>query len=326
MLQNYPILHICPQSGGGVYDYAELVTKNTPHAELITIDEQTQRDLPEGINCILHYSGYGYAKRGAPKWLVSWLKEQRPRIGKLGIWFHELYATGSPWSSAFWLSPAQRMIARKLAENSDFWISNRDNSADWLSRYAGQKPHATLPVFSNVGESPVRISKPLPKIIIFGGAALRSETYKAAGEKLFAWAESECLEIHDIGPKIDDPVISSSLHQNHVILHGRLEKEIIAEHMSNSMFGIVCYPKTHVSKSGVFASYCAHGVCPILLSDRYDSTDGLIANQHYLAGIQAAKYQDLNSVSVGLSGWQWYQQHAIREHLITLEALLSKCR
>ena len=323
MAKNHPIVHICPSSGGGVYDYAEIIINNTPNAELMVLSEKSQKNLPVGVNCIIHYSGYGYAKRGAPEWLLSWLKIQRPRIGKLGIWFHEIYATGSPWSSAFWLSPVQKNIARRLAESSDFWITNRKKSADWLSSHTGEMPHATLPVFSNVGESATFSIERKPKIIIFGGAALRSETYRAAGKELFAWAESKELEIHDIGPKISDPEISSLLKQKHVVEHGRLEKDVITQHISSSMFGVVRYPKSHVAKSGVFASYCAHGTCPVVISDNYEMNDGLIANEHYLAGIKFAKQQCFSSMKIGSSAWEWYQQHNINKHVRTLSTILN---
>lgn len=326
MAKNHPVIHICPPTRGGVYDYAELITRNTPNSKLMPLSQQNLENLPNGVNCIVHYSGYGYAKRGAPEWLVSWLKIQRPRIGKLGIWFHELYASGPPWSSAFWLSPVQRNIARKLAASSDFWITNRKNSAEWLIRHAGKTPHATLPVFSNVGESAAYLSERQPKIIIFGGAALRSETYRAAGEELFAWADSKNLEIHDIGPKISAPEIVSLLHKKNIVEHGRLEKDVIAKHISSSMYGVVRYPKSYAAKSGVFASYCAHGTCPILISDSYDMTDGLIANEHYLAGIELANQQCFSSIRIGSSAWEWYQQHTIQEHISALDAFLCPAK
>lgn len=322
MAKNHPVIHICPPSGGGVYDYAELITRNTPNAQLMPLSQQTKINVPEGVNCIIHYSGYGYAKRGAPEWLISWLKTQRPRINKLGIWFHEIYATGSPWSSAFWLSPVQRNIARRLAESSDFWITNRDKSADWLSHHADKIPHATLPVFSNVGESTIYPTERQPKIIIFGGAALRSETYRAAGKELFTWADSKKLEIHDIGPKISDPSISFLLKQNHVMEHGRLEKDVVNQHISSSMFGVVRYPKSHISKSGVFASYCAHGTCPVVISEKYEMSHGLVANEHYLAGIEAAREHYASSKKIGSSAWEWYQQHNINKHIKTLDSIL----
>src|SRR5262249_55336746 len=58
---------------------------------------------------VLHFSGYGYQKRGVPAWLVQGLQIWSRRAGRVPLLtiFHELYATGRPWQSAFWVSPLQ---------------------------------------------------------------------------------------------------------------------------------------------------------------------------------------------------------------------------
>src|SRR5712691_6473388 len=53
---------------------------------------------------ILHFVNYGYQKRGVPFWLLPILRGLRAQCR--GAWltiFHELYASGPPWKSAFWL-------------------------------------------------------------------------------------------------------------------------------------------------------------------------------------------------------------------------------
>src|SRR5262245_419322 len=63
---------------------------------------------------LLHFSGYGYQKRGIPLWLVQGLRNWSRRASGISLVtiFHELYATGRPWQSSFWLSPMQISIAR----------------------------------------------------------------------------------------------------------------------------------------------------------------------------------------------------------------------
>src|SRR5688572_26176134 len=63
--------------------------------------------LPADATVLLHYEGYGYANRGCPVWLVKALEQWRMANNrrKLVTMFHELYATGPPWTSSFWLSP-----------------------------------------------------------------------------------------------------------------------------------------------------------------------------------------------------------------------------
>ena len=68
---------------------------------------------------LLHYANYGYAPRGCPFWLIEGLgrwKKRNPR-SQLAVMFHELYASASPWRSAFWLSPIQRRLASRLARS-----------------------------------------------------------------------------------------------------------------------------------------------------------------------------------------------------------------
>jgi hypothetical protein len=51
---------------------------------------------------LLHYVGYGYAKRGCPFWLVEGLKSCKKKMPQMRLvtMFHELYAFGPPWTSA----------------------------------------------------------------------------------------------------------------------------------------------------------------------------------------------------------------------------------
>jgi hypothetical protein len=317
-------LHLCVSSPGGVSDYVDACLKGNFGAGKIAIEKQVDPDAVFPQQCLLHYSGYGYAKRGAPLWLSNKVKIDRPNIKLFGVFFHELYAFGPPWGSAFWLSPVQRHIARRLAEMSDFWITNRESSALWLRQFAGDKPHAVLPVFSNVGEIAEYTSARAKKIVVFGSAALRLSTYRAAGEALFSWASEQGLELHDIGPAITDPAISASLKRAGVIEHGRLELREVSNQLADAAFGIVAYPVDYVAKSGVFAAYCAHGVCPILISKNYVPSDGLMAGIHYLAGLPLGAIQHSIVKNIGSTAWNWYQPHRIMAHVNTLKQLLNE--
>jgi hypothetical protein len=69
---------------------------------------------------LLHFVGYGYAKRGLCFWLAEGLQQWKSRSPRrrLVTMFHELYAFGLPWRSSFWTSLPQRRIARALASSS----------------------------------------------------------------------------------------------------------------------------------------------------------------------------------------------------------------
>lgn len=319
------IFHLYAPNPGGISDYVDAyLFRESKNNEKISINKKKIQinQIPE--RCLLHYSGYGFSKRGAPLWLLNKIETERPRINSLGIFFHELYASGPPWGSAFWLSPVQKHIARRLAELSDFWITNREGSAQWLRPFAGDKPHAVLPVFSNVGEMPAYSSVRVPKIVVFGGAALRMATYRAAGNALFVWAQAQGLEIHDIGPAISDPVILKSLRDAHVVQHGRLAKEEVSSHLSDASFGILAYSVDYVAKSGVFAAYCAHGVCPVLIAGNFVPSDGLIPSAHYLTGLPVDVDLGITVKKIGDTAWHWYQTHNLAAHGNKLKQLLCE--
>lgn len=316
---------VSPLVEGGVNDFTKKLAENLgPSVKQFRLSEKSCVDFESIIqtDCLyLQYSGYGYAKRGVPFWLLRELQRNRHNIAKFGVFFHELYATGSPWKSAFWLSSFQREVALELAAMSDFWMTNREGSAEWLRQYAGDKPHAVLPVFSNVGEMLDYSSMRVPKVVIFGGPDLRQAVYRVAGETLLAWAKQQKLQIHDIGPAFKDTKLLKHLEQEGVMLHGRLSPEEISNILSDALFGVVAYPVEYVAKSGVFAAYCAHGVGPILITPNTLPMDGLEAYKHYLPGIPGQFSLSESPHALGHSAWLWYQRHNIDSHLNSFNKL-----
>src|SRR5947207_5705314 len=132
---------------------------------------------------LLHYVGYGYAKRGCPFWLIRGLNEwkhERPGRRLVTI-FHELYAFGPPWSSSFWTSPFQKLLARRLAIMSDQSVTPMKMYARTLEKLCYRPANRVIatPVFSNVGEpsqvSPLRERK--NQIVVFGNARRRADIY-----------------------------------------------------------------------------------------------------------------------------------------------------
>jgi hypothetical protein len=314
---------------GGVYDYTcklqDDIGQQLSRLVLLSEESVTEWRVDPDHVVVLQFSGYGFAKRGVPLWLLRALEARRKDIKSLGIYFHELYALGPPWSSSFWLSPMQRHIARRLVELSDFWMTNREGSAKWLRRFAGNKPHAVLPVFSNVGESDAPTQPRLPRIVVFGSPGLRQRSYEAAGEKFFAWAKKKSFEIHDIGTPIEEMRIAKALLANGVVQHGRLEKDEIAKLLGNAQFGLIAYPVGYVSKSGVFAAYCAHGLCPLLISKNYVQVDGLAAGTHYMPNVPKYEKNWVDS-NIGQQAWEWYQPHRIERHTELIKQFLNMNR
>lgn len=317
---------IVPPQRGGVHDFSTKLLEilSGDAADRVFLQETDSPGLqisPDDV-VILQFSGYGFEKRGAPLWLLREIERHRKNMRSLGIFFHELYAFGPPWSSSFWLSPVQRHIARRLAELSDFWMTNREGSAQWLRKFAGHKPHTVLPVFSNVGEATRPPLTRSAKVVVFGSPGVRERTYQAAGDRLFAWARAAGLEVHDLGSPIADGQAAGWLDANGVIQHGRMEESEISDLLQDASFGVLAYPVAYAAKSGVFAAYAAHGVCPVLLSTEHVEADGLKAGVHYLPELSGSRATaDIDSIR--RAAWKWYQPHSVARHAKTLIELLD---
>ena len=317
---------IIPDIQGGVQDFASIlqVEMGPDMVDLVplSVSNVTSWKIQPGDSVFLQMSGYGFSKRGTALWLLREMEKRRHEIKSFGVFFHELYAFGPPWKSAFWVSPIQRHVVRRLTELSDFWMTNREGSAQWLRRYAGHKPHAVLPVFSTVGEPQSLSAARKRRLVVFGSAGLRTVTYRAAGSELFQWAKRQSIEIHDIGSTVMDVQVKDTIKANGVTQHGRLEAHDISDLMRGSLFGLVAYPVNYVAKSSVFATYCAHGLCPVLLSKGFAPSDGLVAGQHYLPGVPTV-IVDADKVQwIGEHAWKWYQPHGVWQHVSALYELL----
>ena len=281
---------------------------------------------------LLHFAGYGYQKRGIPLWLAGGLKDlrrRRPGVPLLTI-FHELYATGRPQQSAFWLCPVQQQIARSILKLSSAAITptnlSRRRLEKWLSGNNG-KAITTMPVFSNVGE-PGRGLHPFaraPTAVIFGLTGVEDRLfgiYRSGLERVVPALGIE--SILDVGPRSSS--LPSTLAGAPVISKGALPPTVVSRLLQEARFGIVAYPVDVIGKSGVFAAYAAHGVVPIVLSDadRLASLDGLRPNEHFLDGIRFSTGQsagDLDSIQSEL--FDWYTSHALPAQADCLAKLIK---
>jgi hypothetical protein len=236
---------------------------------------------------LLHYVGYAYQARGCPRWLVEGLTAWRSAAAsqrRLVVMFHELYASGPPWSSAFWLSHYQRHLAARLARLADALFTNSQRYAGWLARLRPEVREAVWPVLSNIGEL-----ERLPRhegreraLVVFGRAANRAMIYRDNRSQLAglcAALDIDCL--HDVGPAIGQEALPG-LPGVQVVAHGALGKPEVSALLARCTAGFINNGDGALGKSGVFAAFCSHGVAPVACK-RYPDEDGLIGGVHYLA-------------------------------------------
>jgi hypothetical protein len=267
---------------------------------------------------VLHFSGYGYQKRGVPLWLVQGLRIWSRRAGNVPLFtiFHELYATGRPWQSSFWVSPLQKQVARSILKLSSAAITPTDLYRKQLSEWHDGRSIEVraMPVFSNVGE-PGLSSAPRTRsaaAVVFGLAGVEDRLfgiYRPDLERIIAALGIE--KIFDIGPRFSS--VPATLAGVPVISKGVLPQGAVSELLQRARFGFVAYPLDFIGKSGVFAAYAAHGVVPIVLSDREGAFDGLQPARHFLDGLRlgtGAGTQDLALIQHKLL--RWYTSHSVK--------------
>lgn len=321
-----------PPGPGGVYDFAVKLGDRL-QAPVVELSSMTDTSGWSGDLMLLHFSGYGFQKRGVPMWLNPEIRSLRKRFRVFGVIFHELYASGPPWGSAFWLSGVQRRIAHKLLLQADFWFTNREGAAEWLTRNSPSVPHATMPVFSNVGEpesidaggrNPTRERT----MVVFGSNSMRMQVYAWNDGEIFKVAQRQGLRIHDIGPTIQDAALSQRMAREGVVVQGRLPAEQVSAAMLRAEYGALVYPPDYAAKSGIFAAYAAHGVCPVMLWKNGTVRDGFQPGGNYIDGFDAllGGKSELNARVIGQAARQWYEPHSIEAQVATLKKLSLEAR
>ncbi|AFY59958.1 hypothetical protein [Synechococcus sp. PCC 6312] len=265
---------------------------------------------------ILHYVGYGYAKRGCPFWLVRGLEKwKKQENGKLITMFHELYASGSIQSSAFWLHNIQKNLCKSILSISQTSITSKSYYAELLHKLRNNRELQTLllPVFSNVGEA--THNKPLTErdrhLIIFGGRSKKYSIYTNFVNQLNSVCDNlNITKIIDIGEPISG--VSYDNITVDVMCIGKQECNTICNYLTNSIAAFLSYPSNFLAKSTVFAAYCSHGVVPILATNHQQVEDNIEHGTHYLT--PSSNFKNLHELQkISNQVFEWYQSHTLEK-------------
>ena len=304
------ISQIMARDVGGVADFAEALSKRWSEVghsvrNLRWRKEPTADDFNvRGDITLLHMSNYEFASRGLCYWLPErWSNPTfRARSAVFVVFFHELFASGPPWKSAFWVSPIQKHILRKIARQSSVVLTNSSTHKERLKALC---PELTdihhSPVFSNVGESenfPDTQSR--SGIVIFGTEARRRVAVEKIGGQ--TWIESIGMPVLEIGS-------GAAVGPKCWNFQKDLDSSQVAERLRRAKFGLVAHDGRDLAKSGVFAAYVAHGCIPIVSQPAGSECDGLLSGCHYAEprSIMSLSQDQLRSISS--NAWSWYKQH-----------------
>lgn len=333
------LLQVVPQLPGahdGVGDYASKLAQRL-QADYATetkfaappFHPSNPTEFANSAGIILHYVNYGYQRRGIPRQLPSTLRELKQTSGGhvLTI-FHELFASGPPWESAFWLQPIQKSIAREIGRTSDACVVSSETMGAILRRLVPDADIRVHPVFSNFGEpslSADQLAGRSPhRWVICGGTALVERSLRSFREivnripqfvsprQLFVLGGRQNSAIHSL--LRDLPNIQAEYRPE-------IAPSEASQILSSCSFGWLDYfhragvPAGVLLKSGAFAAACAHGVITVL---PHSALAIGVAGDHlpgpyYVDGQRVELPQDWQNVAMEI--YQWYQRRAASRHL-----------
>lgn len=311
MTRHIHIVPSIPPAFNGLGDYCYHLWRSWPepkpewHLAVVDVPSGAQEAWPESVvhsfelsaegllktlneagaeKTILHYVGYGYARRGAPLWLPKALAEWKSTSGgKLVVMFHELYATGPVWKSEFWFCLAQMKVARSLAELADWWITSCPHYVKVLTTRLGADPirGQMIPVGSNIeavrepdwdAPWPPSIGEKL-RVAVFGNPLTRLRALRKHQGLLRHLAESGDLgEVKLIGRSDSggqfqtrsDQILATIKPACIVSHHLDLPGGGVSEAMLDCHLGLVENAYGILYKSTAHAAYVVHGLLPII--------------------------------------------------------------
>ncbi|MDJ0734438.1 MAG: glycosyltransferase family 1 protein [Nostocaceae cyanobacterium] len=272
---------------------------------------------PDPIPVLLHYVNYGYDRRGCPIWLINGLRRwQEKSKSRLLTMFHEIYA-GSKlfWTSAFWTEPLQKHLAASIANISDRLITSKPLYGKLLHNLCQNKTLQIpiIPVFSNIGEPQKRLplTERKQRLVVFGGSGNRLKVYEESISPLSRICqELNIQEVIDIGPPINLPI--SEVGDIPIVKLGQQSADKVSALLQDSLVGFFYYPLDFLSRSTIFAAYCAHGVIPVGTGYYVwgQEDDGIEVNQHYwLANNQTGDLTLGVGQMIANQAYAWYQNH-----------------
>jgi hypothetical protein len=346
------ILQIVPQTPGsfdGVGDYALNLAKallaqhgyQTIFAVAKTVETPAKNQfrvltgLDSALDCsgscdhvILHYANYGYQSRGVPLRLRNFARRLRRKLrGRWITTFHELYAFGPAWKSAFWLYPLQASIAHDMMDISDVCFVSSDTIEAAIGRHDRDKPVRLLPVMSNFGE-PTALepnAKSPRHWVICGGTGLILRSLRSFIDVQASTPQSYLPEQLDVFGGRESDEVRQWVRKVKRTLRGiscRYQPEITAAAGSEILRGcsfawIDYFGKGKVwpgmiFKSGSFAACCAHGVVPIVShAEPPPAITGEPFPAWHFVDAHRAKFPAPGQLSATAEQIHaWYQRHA----------------
>lgn len=145
------------------------------------------------------------------------------------------------------------------------------------------------------------------RILVFGTPARRARIYQKSRILLSqACKMLNIKEIYDVGDPLN---LDSEIDGIPLVEVGRKSAQEVSELMLNSFAGIAYSNDQKLAKSGVFASYCAHRLVPIITRAQSSLDDEIKVNQQFLFpnDRQMVTLESLQAIAD--NAHQWYNNH-----------------
>lgn len=326
------IVQIVPRADGGVHDFAHCLqaewAKQGVSSDVVAFDRRAARELPlherlarlpgaRSTTVLLHFSGYGYDPRAMCFWLLDELRAARRRLDerlRIVTMVHELFATGPPWRSAFWLGRLQAWLTRAMAGQSDMVWTNARHHGDWLrGAMPTELPIRVRPVFSTVGEPdlPRATLRRTDGLVVFGSPSTRARAFGRLADRVGELRKLGVASIIEVGTGSASKFEVPSLQHDHV---GELSCPQISHLLQAHRFALIDYPSIYLGKSTVFAAYAAHGCVVLNTAPPGVDADGLAEGVHYVALQRASpRATDPEALAaIADAANDWYGDHTLR--------------
>jgi hypothetical protein len=341
------ILQIIPRVSDqpdGVIDYASNLAKallmNYDLRTVFVTAERSQASQKDGFEIaaladaqvvpanalILHYVNYGYQKRGLPFSLVAALRRLRRRyFGRVLLIFHELFASGPPWKSEFWLEPLQKKIARDVAQLADTRLVSSESMREILNNIAPGLDAIVHPIPSAFGEPVIDLgqlrTRDSHRWSICGGTQLIERSLHSflgiVNAIPSAVSPKELIVVGGTeNPKVRRMLMTRpDVRSEH---YPAVSAEKASQILSTCAFGWLDYFTNRkansdlVLKSSSFANMCANAVVCVLpqassaISITGDALPGPFTIAHDEVRIPSASERP----AVGHAIYDWYHRHA----------------
>lgn len=277
---------------------------------------------------LLHMSGYGYARFGAPFHLAAALRDWKARSGQpiLSI-FHELFidATGFGRRKAY--QKLQQASVRQFLQLSDDALTPAQSYRDWLIAQNPPCPVHAMPVFSTIGEaSDGGAGARAACLAIFCRADMARDIYGQWYAALHQFcADADIDEIIDIGSRHTPP--PERIGGAKLVAHGRLPAEGVRALLGQARYGLLAYQQMPLGKSTLFAAYAAHGVIPMCASTKEPEGDGLVAGTNFVHMAGMDGHPTLlpdDPAAMAAAVRAWYAPHRCAAQAASLAARLEQ--